>query len=95
MVTKDESYWIVRVFGTEQGWSRSNPKVLEKPRPFVGYISSTDWAYQASRERQWAHKFTTRPGAIDPTTVGPWWYKCTRLEIIKVRRIVEETEEIE
>jgi len=96
MVTKDEFYWIVRVFGTEQGWSESNPEVLEAPKPFVGYISSTDWgAYQASGERQWAHRFTTKPTDIDPTKVGPWWYKCNRLEIIKVRHIIEEMEEIE
>ncbi len=93
-ITKDESYYIVKVYGTEQSWSRSNPKVLEEPKPFTGYISSVDWAFQASKERSWAHRFKKLPPKIETKTIGPWWYTINKVEVIKVRREVREMDQI-
>lgn len=91
---KDESYWIVKCYGTEQGWSSYNLRILEKPKEFVGYISSIDWGPQASRERLFAHHFFYKP-TILPEDIGPWYYRINRVGIIKVTRKVEEFEEVE
>ncbi len=92
-MTKDESYFIVKLYGIEQGWSRSTPKVLEKPKPFVGYISGTDWGYSASSERMWAHKFNHIP-KVNTKDIGPWYYKISKYEVIEVKRTVQEIETV-
>lgn len=87
----DESYWIVKVIGKEQGWSDIDIRKLEKPKDFIGYISSTDWTYQASPNRRSAYKFKTKP-IIDPKSIGPWWYKITKCQYIQIKRTVTEEE---
>lgn len=93
-----KTYYIVKCHGFEQGWDRSNPGVLEKPKPFEGYISDIDWAYGASPQRGWAHKFSAPPkiGRKEKGfyAIGPWWYNIERTEVIKVTETLETTEEI-